>query len=306
MAENTHENRLIPTYWKEYKVNVENMTFRMLGDMRAHGYVAELESEQIILYLNQLHTHPYAEMFLCTKGIIMLNSEQGIIEIAAGDAVIIPAETKHVKCADNDAAEWFAISFTCTRRHVRGCQNLFSFYNRLCTADKPLIIRGNMDFCQKASCLTDSAAQKPPAMIALTLMQLLSDFADLYRADIPTPTLHTLKDEAALDRSALLQHIIASQFMNDVTAQSTAKQLFISTRQLERIMKKRYGMSFRQTITDLRLKTAAKMLTESARSAEEIGRTVGFSSKSGFYREFSKKFGIPPLQYRRQNQTNPS
>ena len=143
-------------------------------------------------------------------------------------------------------------------------------------------------------------------MIALTLMQLLSDFADLYRADIPTPTLHALKHEAALDRSALLQHIIASQFMNDVTAQSTAQQLFISTRQLERIMKKRYGMSFRQTITDLRLKTAAKMLSESVLSAEDIGRTVGFSSKASFYREFVKKFGIPPMQFRKHNKINPS
>lgn len=306
MAETTSPDGYFPFHWNEYTVNAENMTFRMLIDTSRHGYIPQQESEQIIFSLNQLHTHTYAEMFICTAGTIFLNTEHGTIGMTAGDAVIIPAETKHVKCADNEDAEWFTISFTCIRRHVRGCQNLFSFYHRLCTADHPLIIRGHMEFCQKALRLTESAAEKLPAMTALALMQLLSDFTNRYNADLPAPKLHTMKDEAALNRSALLQYIIASQFMNDLTAQSTARQLFISTRQLERIMKKRYGMSFRQTVTDLRLITAAKMLTESNLSAEKIGRTVGFSSKAGFYREFVKKYGIPPIQYRKQKILDPS
>ena len=65
-------------------------------------------------------------------------------------------------------------------------------------------------------------------------------------------------------------------------------------------------MPLHQTVIDMRLKTAVKMLITSTQSAEEIGRTVGFPSKSGFYREFTKKFGIPPMQYRKQNKTDPS
>ena len=59
-------------------------------------------------------------------------------------------------------------------------------------------------------------------------------------------------------------------------------------------------MPLHQTVIDMRLKTAVKMLITSTQSAEEIGRTVGFPSKSGFYREFTKKFGIPPMQYRKK------
>lgn len=303
---NEADNVIVPSYWTEYTVNVENISFRMLGDMHHHGYNLNSEQKQLIISLNQLHTHTYAEMFVCIAGNIILKTECGTIEVGESDMVIIPAEMKHVKCDDDNGAEWFSISFSCTRRHIRGCQNLFGYYNRLCTAYKPLILRGNQLLCLQAASLTASGTGKPSAVTALALMHLLSEFADLYHADIPAPKQHTTKEESALNRTALLQHIIVTQYVNDLTEQYIAEKLFISTRQLQRIMKKQYGMTLHQTVIDLRLKTAAEMLLTSALSAEEIGRTVGFPSKSGFYREFTKKFGIPPMQYRKQNKTDPS
>lgn len=297
---------LMPSCWNEYTVNVENMSFRMLGDMRHHGYNLNKEQKQLVLSFNQLHTHTYAELFVCLAGSIVLKTENGTIEVGKSDMVIIPAEMKHVKCDNDNGAEWFSISFSCTRRHIRGCQNLFGYYNRLCTAYKPLILRGNHSLCQQAASLTASGTGKPSAVTALALMHLLSEFADLYHADIPAPKQHTTKEESALNRTALLQHIIVTQYVNDLTEQYIAEKLFISTRQLQRIMKKQYGMTLHQTVIDLRLKTAAEMLITSMQSAEEIGRAVGFPSKSGFYREFSKKFGIPPIQYRKQNKIEPS
>lgn len=298
--------KLTPSYWNECTVNVENVSFHMLRGMRHHGYNPNKEQKHPVHYLNQLHTHTYAELFVCLAGSIVLKTESGTIEVGESDMVIIPAEMKHVKCDNDNGAEWFSVSFSCTRRHIRNCQNLFGYYNRFCKATTPLILRGNQLLCQQATSLTESGTGKPSAVIALALMQLLIEFADLYHGDIPVPKQHTTAEESALDRTALLQHIILTQFANDLTEQYIAEKLFISTRQLQRIIKKQYGMSLRRTVIDLRLKTAAEMLLTSKLSAEEIGRTVGFSSKSGFYREFSKKFGVPPMKYRVQNKTAPA
>ena len=299
------QSKIFPVYWKEYSVNTENLTFRMLGDMRDKGYYPENEPEHIILSLNQLHTHTYAEMFVCMSGTISIKTAQNQIDMAAGDLVIIPVEIEHVKCSDLQEGEWFSISFTCVRRHARGCQNLFSIYNRICTNDGPIIIRNQPEFCSTALRISEGSSGKMPAMIALDLMHLLTDITDLYFSSSPQPRHYSSSEETDINRAAHLQHIITTQFMNNITPQSVADQLFVSTRQLERIMKKRYGKSLRQTIIELRLKAAAEMLLLPERSAEEIGRTVGFTSKATFYREFSKKFGIPPMQYRKQNKTVP-
>ncbi len=299
------QSKIFPVYWKEYSVNTENLTFRMLGDMRDKGYYPENEPEHIILSLNQLHTHTYAEMFVCMSGTISIKTAQDQIDMAAGDLVIIPVKIEHVKCSDHQEGKWFSISFTCVRRHARGCQNLFSIYNRICTNDGPIIIRNQPEFCSTAFRISEGSSGKMPAMIALDLMHLLTDITDIYFSSSPQPRQYAFSEENDINRAAHLQHIITSQFMNNITPQSVADQLFVSTRQLERIMKKRYGKSLRQTIIDLRLKAAAEMLLFPERSAEEIGRTVGFTSKAAFYREFSKKFGIPPMQYRKQNKTVP-
>ena len=201
---------VLSSYWTEYTVNTENMSFRMLGDMRHHGYDLNTEQKQLILSLNQLHTHTYAEMFVCIAGNIILKTECGTIEVGESDMVIIPAEMKHVKCDDNNGAEWFSISFSCTRRHTRGCQNLFSYYNRLCTANIPLILRGCPQLCRQAASLTEPDTKKPGAIIALALMQLLTEFADLYHTDIPAPKPRSNTEESALNRAALLQHILVT------------------------------------------------------------------------------------------------
>ena len=61
----------------------------------------------------------------------------------------------------------------------------------------------------------------------------------------------------------MLNNIINIGFMHRLTAREIAGQLFFSERPLS-----------------------------------EIASAVGFGSVAGFYREFTKKFGIPPAKYR--------
>ena len=112
------------------------------------------------------------------------------------------------------------------------------------------------------------------------------------------PGLEEYLSDRDINRIASLEYIIDSQFMTSIDRQKIAEQLFISTRQLDRICKKRYDMTFRERVIHCRIISAAQMLLDTDQTAEVIAHTVGFASKTSFYKEFQKKYGITPLQYR--------
>jgi AraC-like DNA-binding protein len=62
------------------------------------------------------------------------------------------------------------------------------------------------------------------------------------------------------------------------------------------------GRSFGDVLTQARLEDAARLLRDPAEartSIEAIGLMVGFASRSGFYKAFTKQFADSPGAYRR-------
>lgn len=66
-----------------------------------------------------------------------------------------------------------------------------------------------------------------------------------------------------------------------------------------KLFKEFYQFSFYDYLTDVRVASAAKLLTETDLSIAEAGETAGFSSSSTFNRVFKQKTGLSPRDYRR-------
>lgn len=85
-----------------------------------------------------------------------------------------------------------------------------------------------------------------------------------------------------------------------VTLTALAKQLNISPRQLERILKRDYGQSFSQKKTEARMQAASVFLTETKKSITEIAELTGYSSSEAFGYSFKQYFRLSPSDYRRK------
>ena len=57
-------------------------------------------------------------------------------------------------------------------------------------------------------------------------------------------------------------------------------------------------MSFHKVLLSKRILVAEQMLEKSDIKIDEISRSVGFHSPDIFYREFKKKHGMTPREYR--------
>lgn len=63
------------------------------------------------------------------------------------------------------------------------------------------------------------------------------------------------------------------------------------------------GITFTEYVNALRLSEGKRLLLSTDKTATEIGFSIGFSSFSGFLKEFKKKYGITPTEFRKSSRT---
>jgi len=68
-----------------------------------------------------------------------------------------------------------------------------------------------------------------------------------------------------------------------------------------RELKKYSGKTPGEFVTDIRLDYAAKLLCSSEATIPDIAYDCGFENVSWFHRQFKKRYGITPLQFRKRN-----
>lgn len=100
-----------------------------------------------------------------------------------------------------------------------------------------------------------------------------------------------------------LQHAVAlmeEQLEEPLRTQSIARQLSISTRQLERLFNKSLGVSPKRHLVEMRLDRSHRLLLQTDMPVTEAAIASGFQSISSFSRAFRRRFGHSPHELRRR------
>ena len=107
------------------------------------------------------------------------------------------------------------------------------------------------------------------------------------------------------EQPQLLDEVLAyieQHLAEKITLADTARNFWVSQSTISQLFRNKMGVSFHRTITQRRL-IAAKILISRDHPLEDVGRQVGFTDYSTFYRAFKQEFGISPRQYRKQLET---
>ncbi|MFV0502448.1 MAG: response regulator [Lachnospirales bacterium] len=86
----------------------------------------------------------------------------------------------------------------------------------------------------------------------------------------------------------------------DISLKTLAAQLDMHPSYLGNIFHKQTGYYFNDYLNEERLKYAAKLMENTSLKLKEIVEKTGFSSQTYFNRLFKRRFGVPPLAYRRE------
>lgn len=106
-----------------------------------------------------------------------------------------------------------------------------------------------------------------------------------------------------LDQIEEIDAYMNARYMNKAGMSELANRISVSTRQLRRMMKDLYGMSFQEKLTSVRMERAGILLKTTEMTSTEIAGAVGYSSESSFYQNFRDYHAMSPGEYRKQAQT---
>ena len=249
------------------------------------------------------HSHSYHELFVCGSGNITLTTEHGEIVLSRGESLLIPATYPHRKLKMSADTLWYSIGFTYTKKIRPNAEDL---YSDLEDFDRSDIIRKYIDDTRLFTLIrdiyleSDTVPKHIPVMkLYLVLMYLKAQKSIDISIGGKDSGLHGKTKLMSL--MSYLDYFVNQKFTESITEAEIAKRLYISERQLARIARERYGMTLHRAILEKRISTAATLLKESNRTVEQISAAVGFQSKTCFYREFVKKYGMTPMEYRKGN-----
>ena len=76
--------------------------------------------------------------------------------------------------------------------------------------------------------------------------------------------------------------------------------IFLSTRQISRIIEQEYGCSFSQLVMNMRLDHCRRLLKNTEMPVGEIAKQVFSDTPNYFYAAFKRRFGISPAKYRKE------
>ena len=96
----------------------------------------------------------------------------------------------------------------------------------------------------------------------------------------------------------------SERFCEPITISRVAKELFISERQISRILSEQCGTRFCRFINSMRVQLAIDSLTSSTKNISDIAYECGFESLCTFNRVFREIVGSTPSEIRRNNKTS--
>jgi len=102
-------------------------------------------------------------------------------------------------------------------------------------------------------------------------------------------------------RNEIIDMFFYNNYHRNVTADDLAELVNTSRRQLYRILKQLYNMSFKQKLLENRVEVAKDLLKNSSLSIQSISEKVGYPLLSNFYCIFRQKTGMTPARFRASN-----
>lgn len=118
----------------------------------------------------------------------------------------------------------------------------------------------------------------------------------LRKTCVPTQRTTTVQQRTSLyeDATSVVEADYASELSLDVIARRVAS----SRRQLQRVYSEIGNTTFREHLTDVRMRRAAELLTGGGLTVREVANRVGYRQPAQFAKAFRRSQGVAPSGYR--------
>ncbi len=263
-----------------------------------------------------IHKHDFYEMMYVLEGEVDVRMENQLVHYSAGDACVINRSVSHLEqyvgafhiCYLQFSTKWAAAVAGMLKREQTGGELVSFFQEEDASEDRREIAEFRRVESGFALMQDDSASMLVREMIRemenrypgyepmIQVLMLRLFCVLLYPALFETDIRHlqaTGKDRLFEELKAYIE-----QTNGAVVRGELEEQLHYSADYLNRIVRRRTGMSLVTYAQNFRMQKALQLIETSDESIEAISRELGFPNKAWFYRLFKKTFQMTPVEYR--------
>ncbi len=262
----------------EFELSALGLTLTVITEKSGNDSISSAKSDSF-------HEHSLYEFFYAKTAPILLRSENGTKTIERGDVCIVCPHATHF-AEQLSKTDHFCLGFSVkSTENSESAKQILSF----------LSSKDFNNFTPDETCLKLLSVMQPvnenngPFCATLLLSFLL-----YCSGNSPQNTR-----DSQLGRIFRLENYLYKDLSNNLSLCEIAEELHLSTRQLSRIIKKQYGMSFREKLFSLKMQSAARLLLL-GKSVSETAESVGYATSAAFMKAFKTHFGKTPAQYRKQ------
>ena len=253
------------------------------------------------------HCHPVFELHYISEGYFYISSEKKKVRVSAGQLLLVPPGVYHYVTTVSENARRMTVSMDILGKEQAGSNTPgWQFYENfpkehiLCLPVSGTSVEDDLDRIYTLtsnfdrSYLSVEKLRATCSLLVINLFEMLS--ADTQKDLVTDAPIRTVQ-EFAID-AFLGQH-----FMHHDASNTLAKKLNVSQRQLHRIMKKAYGMNYREKLKQIRMEIATDFLVTTDKSIEQIAEILGYSNGTNFSAFVKRECGKTPSQIRKEERS---
>jgi len=239
------------------------------------------------------HCHGNYELHILLNGRCRVSVQDRILPLQQGDGLLIaPGEYHYPNKTEGDFMR-FSLSFTPeTPLLQQSLQQVLSTSLVISVPEKLLLLCA--DIFQEYAAGNLFKSENMQAMLTQLMIHLLRQ---LNLEGIPSDSPDSLSE---IQFIISIDDFFETNFAEPAGEELLAKELNLSRRQLDRVLRKYYGMGYRQKLIRARMDHAAWLLRTTDWHVSRVAAYVGYTSDSAFFQVFRQYFGMTPSRYRKQ------
>ena len=252
------------------------------------------------------HSHANFEFHVVLKGETSIDIEDQTISLHQNDSILVFPDTFHRYFHVGKDPSILSFRFNVRKIEKTSAKDYYSklqeYINNetkhVLQLQNPLIVEylKNIHTCFNID--STFSEERIKALLILLFSEML---LPIFRESSLSHTVYNETSEYD-SRINLIERYFNQHFSEDISLSKLSDLLFLSQKQTDHIIRKTFGISFRERLSKVRLKNAKNLLRDTDMKMQDIATAVGYQSYNGFYLAFKSKFGITPLEYREQKQ----
>ena len=238
------------------------------------------------------HYHTGVEIHIIQEGYQTYEIDGQILQVAAGQYLLIPPLVKHVVCGEDPITVKYAITF-----HIKESSPFAD-----CTFPLRSCFVGNTPSSIIESILlikTEASARKP-FYASVMCGRMLECILHLYRqTEIRDTGIGDFLNAGENDIFWIAKQYIEDNICQRISVPELASYCYVSEKQLERIFKRESGLTIIEYVRKRKCFMIEKLLSDPSLSLRQISEKMEFNNEYHFNSFFKKYAGMTPGAYRK-------